>query len=151
MHNSMTLKTMYNAQPSERIPIHGPQDIVLARSSARAMAAQLGFSVADQTRLATAVSELARNVIQYAGSGACELVDGSDLNNIRICITVEDNGPGIPDLDLAMKDGYSTSNGLGAGLPGTRRLMDSFSVESVPGLTRIHIMLGKDRNREKLK
>jgi serine/threonine-protein kinase RsbT len=115
------------------------------------MAAQLGFGLADQIRLATAVSELARNVIQYAKNGSCELVDMSDSDSIRICITIEDNGPGIVNLDLAMKDGYSTSNGLGAGLPGTRRLMDSFSIESVPGLTRIRIMLAKDRNREKLK
>lgn len=142
---------MYVALPSERIPILGPQDIVLVRGTARAMAVQLGFSLADQTRLATAVSELARNVIQYAQKGFCQLNDMSDQNSIRICITIEDNGPGIADLELAMKDGYSTSNGLGAGLPGTRRLMDSFSIDSMPGLTRIRIMLAKDRNREKLK
>ena len=138
---------MHVAPSSERIPILGPQDIVLVRGTARAMAAQLGFSLADQTRLATAVSELARNVIQYAQKGFCQLSDMSDQNSIRICITIEDNGPGIANLELAMKDGYSTSNGLGAGLPGTRRLMDSFSIESVPGLTRIRIMLAKDRNR----
>ena len=138
---------MHDAPSSEQIPIFGPKDIVLVRGTARAMAAQLGFSLADQTRLATAVSELARNVIQYAKKGFCQLNDMSDQNSIRICITIEDNGPGIADLELAMKDGYSTSNGLGAGLPGTRRLMDSFSIDSVPGLTRIRIMLAKDRNR----
>jgi serine/threonine-protein kinase RsbT len=115
------------------------------------MAAQIGFGIADQTRLATAVSELTRIVIQYAGCGFCELIDCSDLSNICIQIIVEDNGPGIPNIDLAMKDGYSTSNGLGAGLPGTRRLMDHFSVESNPGLTRIHTMLVRERACEKLK
>lgn len=138
---------MHVAPSSEQIPICGPQDIVLVRGIARAMAAELKFSLADQTRLATAVSELARNVIQYAKKGFCQLNDMSDQNTIRICITIEDNGPGIADLELAMKDGYSTSNGLGAGLPGTRRLMDSFSIESMPGLTRIQIMLAKDRAR----
>jgi len=136
---------MPQVHPSERIAVFGPQDVVQARGAARAMAVQLGFGIADQTRLATAVSELTRNVIQYAGSGSCQLIDDSDLNSRRIRIIVEDNGPGIPNLELAMRDGYSTSNGLGAGLPGTRRLMDSFSVESVPGLTRISIMLARER------
>jgi len=147
----MAQKMMYSAHSLEQIAIAGPQDIVKARGSVRALAAQLDLGVADQTRLATAVSELARNVIQYAGSGTCTLSDCSDDDYIRIRVIVEDHGPGIPSIDMAMKDGFSTSNGLGAGLPGTRRLMDSFSIESVPGLTTISIMLVRERLREKLK
>jgi serine/threonine-protein kinase RsbT len=127
------------------IPIIDPADIVQARGAARSLAAQIGFGIADQTRLATAVSELTRNVIQYAGSGNCQIVDESDAGEMRIRIVVEDIGGGIPDLDLAMKDGYSTGGGLGAGLPGTRRLMDSFAVESAPGQTRITIAMGRPR------
>lgn len=141
---------MYNAYPSERVSICGPQDILTARSTARSMAVQIGFNIADQTRLATAVSELTRNVIQYAGNGSCQIIDCSDLRNISLRVIVEDNGPGIANLDLAMQDGYSTSNGLGAGLPGTRRLMDKFSIQSIPGLTRIDIMLVRERIGEKL-
>jgi serine/threonine-protein kinase RsbT len=115
------------------------------------MAVQLGFGIADQTRLATVVSELTRNVIQYAGNGFCELIDRSDLSNICIQIIVEDHGPGIPNMELAMKDGYSTGNGLGAGLPGTRRLMDHFAIESAPGLTRIDTSLARQRLREKFR
>jgi serine/threonine-protein kinase RsbT len=131
--------------PIERMPIRQMADIVLARSFARQVAAKIGFGIADQTRLATAVSELARNVVQYAGEGFCEITDASDPKEMRLRITIEDHGPGIHDIDTAMKDGYSTSGGLGAGLPGTRRLMDDFAIESQPGLTRISISLIRRR------
>ena len=132
----------------ELVSILNSTDIVRARSAARTLAAQIGFGIADQTRLATAVSELTRNAVQYAGSGMCEIFDISDEAEIRIRIVVEDIGAGIPDLDLAMKDGYSTGGGLGAGLPGTRRLMESFAIESAPGLTRITIAMGRPRSNQ---
>jgi serine/threonine-protein kinase RsbT len=131
---------------AELVSIHDSADIVRARGAARSLAARIGFGLADQTRLATAVSELTRNVVQYAGAGSCQIADASDAAEMRIRIVVEDIGGGIADLDLAMKDGYSTGGGLGAGLPGTRRLMDSFAIESAPGFTRVTIAMGRARS-----
>lgn len=128
--------------PSESmVSIHTASDVVLARQLARRLAVQLGFGKANQTRLATAVSELTRNVIEYAGNGECRIDDASDATFWRIRIVVEDHGPGIADLEQAMQDGYSTGGSLGAGLPGTRRLVDSFAIDSRPGLTRITITM----------
>jgi serine/threonine-protein kinase RsbT len=129
----------------ECLPIRSTLDIVTARHAARELCERLGFGKADQTRLATAVSELARNVIQYAGEGACLIEDISDARYRRIRVLIEDQGPGIANLDLALTDGYSTSGGLGAGLPGTRRLTDEFQIESRPGSTRVTIALVKPR------
>lgn len=137
--------------PPERVSIADSADIVRARGTARLVAAKIGFGIADQTRLATAVSELTRNVVQYAGSGSCEVFDTSADGEMRIRIVVEDNGPGIPDIDLAMKDGYSTGGSLGAGLPGTRRLMDSFAIQSAPGLTRVTITIARQRLHQERK
>lgn len=120
-------------------------DVVRARADARQLAALIGFSPADQTRLATAVSELSRNILQYAGKGRCEMSDISTDTTLGIRIVFEDNGPGIADISLAIQDGYSTGGGLGAGLPGTKRLMDQFSIESRPGLTRVTIALVRRR------
>ncbi len=114
-------------------------DIIAARQAARQMARQLGFGSADQTRLATAVSELTRNVIQYAGEGVCVITDDSEPSMVRIRVVVEDYGPGIPDVDQAMEQGFSTGGGLGAGLPGTKRLVHSFHIESRPGHTKVVI------------
>lgn len=127
------------------IEIDQAQDIVLARAQARRLAGQIGFEPADQTRLATAVSELARNILQYAGKGWCVMEDVSDGQALGIRILFEDHGPGIEDIERALQDGYSTGGGLGAGLPGTRRLMDCFDIESRPGLTRIRIAMLRPR------
>lgn len=131
----------------ELIRIKEDMDVVRARAEARRLAGMLGFGPGDQTRLATAVSELSRNVLLYAGHGQCEISDVSTLTDIGIRIVFEDNGPGIADTALALQDGYSTSGGLGAGLPGTRRLMDSFAIESRPGLTRVDIALHRRRGK----
>ncbi len=120
-------------------------DIVRARSVARQEAARIGFGLADQTRLATAVSELARNVLKYASEGSCLIHEDSTATEMRLHITMEDHGPGIPDVAAAMKDGYSTGGGMGAGLPGTRRLVDKFEIESFPGLTRVTISMVRKR------
>jgi len=127
------------------ITLRNQDDIVRARRAARELAARLGFGNADQTRLATAVSELARNVIEYAGYGECRIRDDSDQAVWRVAVSVEDHGPGIANVELAMQDGYSTGGGLGAGLPGTRRLCDSFAIASVPGHTCIDISLCLER------
>ncbi|SEP79253.1 serine/threonine-protein kinase RsbT [Ectothiorhodospira magna] len=129
--------------PSIELAIGNSADIVTARHAAREMSNQLGFGKAHQTRLATAVSELTRNVIQYAGTGHCMIEDLSDARERVVQITIEDHGPGIADLILAMEDGFSTSNGLGAGLPGTRRLVDDFHISSSPGMTRVIITVRK--------
>ena len=121
--------------------IASAEDVVRARAHGRECARSLGFGSADQTRLATAISELTRNALCYAGSGACRFIDESDENLAVVSVIVEDEGPGIPDIDRAMEDGYSTSGGLGAGLPGAKRLMHGFHIESRPGQTRIGITL----------
>ena len=128
---------------AQSIPLHSEADVVQARSMGREIARDLGFGLADQTRLATAISELTRNVIQYAGAGFCSVVDESDEVHARVRIIVEDNGPGIPDVDSAMKDGFTTGGGLGAGLPGTKRLVDRFDIDSKPGKTRIVISMSR--------
>jgi len=112
-----------------RIPIQADPDIVRARKSARELASRIGFSATDLTMIATAVSEIARNIVRFAGNGevVIELLD-SPRPGVRV--TARDTGPGIPDVARALADGYSTYHGLGLGLPGARRLMDEFSVIS---------------------
>jgi len=128
---------------TKKVEIKGSGDIVTARQAGREMARELGFGSADQTRLATAISELTRNVTQYAGMGFCTIVDNSDKNTIKIKATVEDTGPGIPDIDRALEQGYTTGGGLGAGLPGTKRLVQEFDIDSVPGQTVVTIVLSR--------
>ena len=125
------------------IPVSQASDVVTARRAARELCEQLGFGKADQTRLATAVSELTRNVIQYASHGVCMIEDRSTATHRSIWVQVADQGAGIANLELALTDGYSTSGGLGAGLPGTRRLVDQFHIESTPQGTCITIALVK--------
>ncbi|OPX22861.1 MAG: anti-sigma regulatory factor [Planctomycetales bacterium 4484_123] len=129
-----------------RVQIRQQADVVAARQAGREAAKELGFGLADQTRLATAISELARNVVQYAGAGQCTISDESDDQFIRIRVVVEDHGPGIPDVERALRDGFSTGNGLGAGLPGTKRLVHEFDIESKPGHTRVTVGMRKRRH-----
>jgi len=116
-----------------RVAINSDQDIVLARQKGRALAIDLGFSAVDATFIATAVSELARNILAYARKGEITLraVQGSNRRGIQV--VASDDGPGIPDIHQAMRDGFSTSGSLGLGLPGVRRLMDEFGITSQPG------------------
>ena len=124
------------------VPINCEADIVQVRRRVRELGAALEFGKADQTRLATAVAELARNVVDYAGAGVCRIDDVSDTACRCLRIVVEDHGPGIASIERAMQDGVSGGGGgLGAGLPGVRRLTDSFMIESRPGLTRVTITL----------
>lgn len=113
--------------------INSDQDIVVARQKGRALATELGFSSGDATLIATAISELARNIVSYARRGeiALRLVNG--LNRQGIAIVASDDGPGIHDIRQALRDGFSTSGSLGMGLPGVRRLMDEFEITSKPG------------------
>lgn len=119
------------------IGVRLPDDIVRARQAGRDAARTLGFGMADQTRLATAISEITRNAFHYGGGGICEIVGHRDGRIREVMIIVTDEGPGIPDLDKAMMPGFSTGNSLGMGLPGARRLVDVLDIESRPGLTRV--------------
>jgi len=127
------------------VKIKDELDIVAARRASREMAQQCGFGSADQTRLATATSELTRNVVQYASTGVCVITDESNENTMRIRIVVEDHGLGIPDIERAMMYGFSTGTGMGAGLPGTKRLVDEFAIESEPGHTKVTIAMSRRR------
>jgi len=114
-------------------PIRTSADVVRVRQIARERALAQGFSLVDQTKLVTAASELARNTLEYGGGGevTVELLNESVRRGVRLTFT--DKGPGIADIDLALKDGYTTGNGLGLGLSGARRLSNEFSIESKLG------------------
>lgn len=113
--------------------MHTEADIVTARLIGRAMAQELGFSPGDATLIATAISELARNVVQYAREGEVRFSILSSGGRQGISVTVVDKGPGIDDVSAALQDGFSTSGRLGLGLPGVRRLMDELAIDSLPG------------------
>jgi serine/threonine-protein kinase RsbT len=124
-----------------RVAIRTDADVVTARQEARAMGAALGFSSTDLTLLATAISEVARNITTYAGEGEVLLRVLHEAGRAGIEVVAADEGPGIADLELAMQDGYTTGNGLGLGLPGTRRLVDDFELDTTPGAgTRIRLV-----------
>jgi serine/threonine-protein kinase RsbT len=116
------------------IEIEQDRDIVRARHTGRELAAILGFSNTDQTLLATAISEVARNIVSYAGRGAIVLSCIEEQGRRGILITARDEGPGIDNPELAARDGYSTKKGLGVGLPGAKRLVDEFDLASAPGV-----------------
>jgi serine/threonine-protein kinase RsbT len=120
-------------------------DIIRARLAARDLVRTAGLRMMDQTRFATAVSELARNAVRYGVGGVCELTDLSDAMQVRMQAQVSDRGPGIADLDLALQDGYSTGGSLGAGLPGTRRLVDVFDIHSSPAGTCVTVQIVRAR------
>lgn len=120
-------------ESQERIVITTDADIVTARSRAKELAGTLGFSRTDQTLIAAAVSEIARNIVVYAGTGDIVLRAERSDGQWGIVVVGRDEGPGIADLDQALTDGYSTAGSLGVGLPGARRLMDSLEVESTLG------------------
>jgi serine/threonine-protein kinase RsbT len=117
----------------ERVPIRSDVDIVVARQKGRALAAQLGFTGSDLTVIATAISEIARNIVSYAGSGEIDIAGAKNGAKRGISVVAHDEGPGIPDVALALQDGYSTGKSLGLGLPGAKRLMDEFEIESAIG------------------
>jgi len=116
-----------------RIAVSSGADIVTARLEGRQLAAKAGFNGSDLTVIATAISEVARNIVEYARTGEIILRIVQEGNKKGLCVEARDEGPGIVNIDLAMQDGYSTGRGLGLGLPGTRRLMDEFQIKSKMG------------------
>jgi serine/threonine-protein kinase RsbT len=115
------------------VNINNPDDIVDARKAGHELALDLGFSLTDVTMIATAISEVARNITSYAGRGAVRVAVADREGRTALVVRAEDDGPGIADIDRAMEEGYSTGRGLGLGLPGARRLMDRLVVESTLG------------------
>ncbi len=125
-------RTMNGPGENEMV-IKTGSDIVTARQAVREAAKALGFESTDTTRIVTAASELARNLLQYAGDGLMVLTSLKADNRAGIELQFVDHGPGIPDIDKALEEGYSTSGGLGLGLPGAKRLMDELDIQSVAG------------------
>jgi serine/threonine-protein kinase RsbT len=116
------------------VPITSDKDIVTARQQGRAVALETGFSLSEATLIATAISELARNIVSYANQGSITLKLTNGASGMRgLTIIASDSGPGIADIAQALRDGYSSSGGLGLGLPGVRRLMDEFDIASHAG------------------
>ncbi len=117
---------------SENVPVTSEPDVVTVRRRVREVSAQLGLSLVDQTKIITAASELARNTIIYGGGGSMQV---QTLNGPRVGLrlTFEDHGPGIPDIELALRDGFTTGSGLGLGLGGSKRLVNEFEIVSRPG------------------
>jgi serine/threonine-protein kinase RsbT len=115
------------------LPIHEQADVVKVRHAVRALAIELGFSVVDQTKIVTAASELGRNTLVHGGGGSCTILTVENGYRRGIRLVFEDQGRGIADLQLALKDGYTSGDGMGLGLGGARRLMNEFDVVSSPG------------------
>lgn len=118
---------------SENRPISTAEDVVAVRQAVRQRAVELGFNLVDQTKIVTAASELARNTLQYGGGGTLRIEEVVEGPRRGLRLVFEDNGPGIANIELAMKDGYTSGNGLGLGLSGARRLSNEFAIYSRPG------------------
>ena len=120
-------------QKSETVPIRTSNDVVLVRQRVRALCIEQKIGLVDQTKIVTAASELGRNTLEHGGGGEAilELLQDADRSGIRL--TFRDKGPGIPDVALAMRDGYTSGKGMGLGLGGSKRLMQEFAIDSEPG------------------
>lgn len=130
---SLSMITGLSSDASEKLPIRNPNDIVVIRHKVRSIATEIRLSLIDQTKVVTAASELARNTLDYGGGGEVILEKLFENGRRGMRLTFMDQGPGIADIGLALTDGYTTGNGLGMGLSGSKRLMDQFEIESEPG------------------
>lgn len=124
---------MVTTTSRQDFPLTSSEHIVIVRQAVRQRAVESGFSLVDQTKIVTAASELARNTLLHGGGGFAVVETLQNGTRAGVRLTFEDKGPGIPDVELALRDGYSTAGGLGLGLSGARRLSNEFSIESVPG------------------
>jgi serine/threonine-protein kinase RsbT len=129
-------------ETAEDVPLRSSDDVVRVRQAVRARAISAGFSLVDQTKIVTAASEVGRNTVDYGGGGTLRIEVLRDGQRRGVRLTFTDQGPGIADITLAMKDGYSTGNGLGLGLSGAKRLCNEFDIKSAPGQGTT-IMLGR--------
>jgi serine/threonine-protein kinase RsbT len=130
---------------TERLAIRSSEDVVRVRQQVRVLAVAAGLSLVDQTKIVTAASELARNTLDYGGGGTALLEGMEDVGRRGVRLVFEDQGPGIPDIQAALKDGFTTGSGLGLGLGGARRLSNEFSIDSKPGVgTKITIVRWKN-------
>jgi serine/threonine-protein kinase RsbT len=120
-------------ESDEAMPLRTSDDVVRVRQAVRARAVAAGFSLVDQTKIVTAASEIGRNTVDYGGGGTLRIEQVRNGRRRGVRLTFTDHGPGIPDLTLAMKDGYTTGSGLGLGLGGAKRLSNEFEVQSAPG------------------
>ena len=120
-------------ETGETMPLRSSDDVVRVRQAVRARAVAAGFSLVDQTKIVTAASEIARNTVDYGGGGVLRIEVLREGRRQGVRLTFTDQGPGIADIDLAMRDGYTTGNGLGLGLSGARRLSNEFAITSAPG------------------
>ena len=118
---------------SETLDLRTEEDIVRVRQAIRRLAQGIGFSIVDQTKLVTAASELARNTVIYGGGGACDAHVVAQDGRRGLKLVFRDEGPGIPDLAKAMSDGWTSGSGMGLGLPGAKRLVNDFEIDSAPG------------------
>lgn len=133
-----------NVEKSATIPVKAAEDVVRVRQAVRVQAVESGFSLVDQTKLVTAASEIARNTVEYGGGGTLLLESMRDGIRRGVRLTFTDNGPGIPNIERAMADGYTSGGGLGLGLSGAKRLSSEFEIESKPGQG-TRVMLGRWR------
>jgi len=117
----------------ETMALQNSNDVVLARQKVRQWATELQFSLVDQTKLVTAASELARNTLDHGKGGSMTIEQTGIGGRQGLRLIFEDHGPGIPDIEMALKDGFTTGNGMGLGLGGSKRLVNEFSIESAPG------------------
>lgn len=146
MLNSFPFHSPYFDRGVVTFDLASGDDIVRLRQTLRDVAVSVGLSLVDQTKLVTAASELGRNTVQYGGGGQVSLARVSDGVREGIRLVFTDAGPGIPDVDLALKDGYTTGGGLGLGLSGAKRLCDEFEIESQVGAgTRVTVVKWKLR------
>jgi serine/threonine-protein kinase RsbT len=124
---------MMTVRPVDDRTVQSAEDVVTVRQAVRQHAVELGFNLVEQTKIVTAASELARNTLQHGGGGRVRIEAVAALGRRGLRLTFEDEGPGIPDMQEAMRDGFTTGGGLGLGLSGARRLSNEFYIESAPG------------------
>lgn len=135
---------MLRVLKTESFPIRTSEDVVIVRQAVRTQAVSLGFNLVDQTKLVTASSELARNTLDYGGGGAAQLEVIQNDQRAGLRVIFDDQGPGIPDIEQALSDGYTSGGGLGLGLGGAKRLSHEFEISSKPGTgTRVSILRWK--------
>jgi serine/threonine-protein kinase RsbT len=133
-----------NVRSAESMPIRTSEDIVLVRQFVRKQSMVLGFGLIDQTKIVTAASELGRNTLDYGGGGTVEVATVENSGRVGLRLIFEDQGPGIPDIDQALTDGFTSGNGMGLGLGGSKRLSHEFEISSTPGVgTRVLILRWK--------